>query len=45
MIRDYNVARGWNENGTLPSPLVREIFLELGLSDEGIVDVNRGASG
>ena len=45
MIRDYNVTRGWNENGTLPSPLVKEIFLELGLSDEGIVDVNRGASG
>ena len=38
MIRDYNVTRGWNENGTLPSPLVKEIFLELGLSDEGIVE-------
>lgn len=37
MIRSYNLAREWNEDGTLPNSQVEEICAELGLSSEGIL--------
>jgi aldehyde:ferredoxin oxidoreductase len=36
MIQSYNLARGWNEDGTLPNLQVEEICAELELSGEGI---------
>jgi hypothetical protein len=36
MIRSYNLARGWNADGTLPNSQVEEICAELELSGEGI---------
>jgi len=36
MVQSYNLARGWNEDGTLPNSQVEEICAELELSGEGI---------
>lgn len=38
MVRGYNLARGWSEDGRLPKSQVEEICAELQLSDEGILD-------
>jgi hypothetical protein len=37
MVRSYNLARGWNEDGMLPMSQAREICDELALSSEGIL--------
>lgn len=42
MIREYNLARGWTEDGSMPPWLVEEIFQPLGLSAEGIVNESKG---
>jgi aldehyde:ferredoxin oxidoreductase len=38
MIRDYNLKRGWSEDGHLPASLLGALFGELGLTCAGIVD-------
>ena len=38
MVRGYNLARGWSEDGRPPKSQVEEICTELQLSDEGILD-------
>jgi hypothetical protein len=38
MVGGYNLARGWSEDGTLPDSLIRETFMELGLSGEWIAN-------
>jgi len=45
MIRSYNLARGWNDDGTLPNSLIGEVLEELGLSEDGIVGEARGVDG
>ena len=37
MIRDYNLERGWTEDGYLPFTRVSEVFDELGLSKAGLI--------
>jgi hypothetical protein len=37
MVRSYNLARGWNEDGMLPRSQVVEICGELELDSEGIL--------
>jgi len=36
MVRGYNLARDWAEDGRLPTSLIAETFKELGLPDEGV---------
>jgi len=38
MVRGYNLARGWSEDGRLPKSQVEEICTELQLSAEGILE-------
>lgn len=45
MVRSYNLARGWNDDGTLPNSLIGEVLEELGLSEDGIVGEARGVDG
>jgi len=35
MIRAYNLARGWRQDGMLPETLIVQLFTQLGLSLEG----------
>ncbi len=45
MVLSYNLARGWNDDGTLPNSLIGEVLEELGLSEDGIVGEARGVDG
>jgi aldehyde:ferredoxin oxidoreductase len=42
MVRSYNLARGWNEDGMLPTSQAEEICAELELSAEGILTDRAG---